>query len=96
MEGLEIIEILYKELEYENRIDAELYEKQQIRFERKIRNLDHTTLEKETSLIRKGIFDIKSDVYSTIGVPFVRISNLKNCSIDTSDIIYIPEIVLMR
>jgi len=91
LEGLEIIEILYKELEYENRIDAELYEKQQIRFERKIRNLDHTTLEKETSLIRKGIFDIKSDVYSTIGVPFVRISNLKNCSIDTSDIIYIPE-----
>jgi restriction endonuclease S subunit len=90
LEGLEAVEVNFNELENEIRIDAELYEKQVVRFERKIKKMPHTTFEKEASLIKKGIFDIKSDTYSETGVPFVRISNLKDCGIETNDIIYIP------
>jgi hypothetical protein len=91
LEGLEVVEVNFDELENEIRIDAELYEKKVVSFERKIKKKPHTTFEKEASLIKKGIFDIKSDTYSEIGIPFVRISNLKNCGIETNDIIYIPE-----
>lgn len=60
-------------------------------FEKRIKLIKYTLLGSEVKLIKKGIFDIKSDCYSDKGVPFVRISNLKNQVIDMANIIYIPE-----
>lgn len=51
----------------------------------------HTTLGHISKVFKKGIFDIKSSTYQDSGIPFARISNLKNMGISTNDIIYIPE-----
>jgi Restriction endonuclease S subunits len=91
LRGLEASELKLSEIENGLRIDAELYKKELVFFEQKIKTLQYSTLGEEVRLIKKGIFDIKAECYSDTGIPFVRISNLKNCVIDTSDIVYIPE-----
>ena len=90
LEGLEISEVRLSELDSYQRIDAELYNKNYTCFKAAIKTIPYTTFEEECSVIKKGIFDIKSSCYSNSGIPFVRISNLKNMTIDTSDIVYIP------
>ena len=91
LEGLEAVELNFSELEKGLRMDSELYKRDLVRFERKIKKINHTKLGDEVKLIKKGIFDIKSSCYTEEGIPFVRISNLKNCLIDTEGIIFIPE-----
>lgn len=78
------------------RIDAEAYNKEYVLARQFIRNTKHTTLAQECSVIKKGIFDINSSCYCNDGVPFVRISNLKNMMIDTADIIHIPKTEHLR
>jgi len=90
LEGLEISEVMYGDLDSYERIDAELYNKNYTHFKTALKRIPFTTFEKESDIIKKGIFDIKSSCYSTTGIPFVRISNLRNMIIDTSDIVYIP------
>ena len=41
--------------------------------------------------LRKGIFDIKADSYTEAGIPFIRISNLRDGIVDDSNIAYISE-----
>ena len=72
------------------RIDAECYQEKYISVERKLSKLRSTRLGQETRQFHKGIFDIRAESYSDSGVPFVRISNLRDCTIDRSSIIYIP------
>ena len=91
MEGLQAVELNLNELESGIRIDAELYKKDLVLFEKRMKMAKYTLLGNEVKLIKKGIFDIKSDCYTDKGVPFVRISNLKNQVIDMSNIVYIPE-----
>ena len=91
MEGLQAVELNLNELESGIRIDAELYKKDLVLFEKRMKMAKYTLLGTEVKLIKKGIFDIKSDCYTDKGVPFVRISNLKNQVIDMSNIVYIPE-----
>lgn len=78
-------------LEGSTRIDAQyyqsLYSSNRDTFER----LRCINLGKITSVFRKGIFDIKASSYTKEGVPFVRISDLKNGLIDDSSISYIPK-----
>lgn len=88
--GLEAVELSLSEVENGNRIDAELYNKELVIAEKKIKNQLYTTLSKEAGIIKKGIFDIKADCYTTAGIPFVRISNLKSMLIDDDEIVYIP------
>ncbi|MCQ2283142.1 MAG: hypothetical protein MJZ99_11060 [Bacteroidales bacterium] len=90
MEGLEISEVLYQDLDSYGRIDAELYNKNYTRFKTALGKIPYTTFEKESEIIKKGIFDIKSSSYCSSGIPFVRISNIRNMTIDTSDIAFIP------
>ena len=90
MEGLEISEVRIKDLDSQKRIDAELYNKTYVTFKTAMHNFCHTTLGAECSMVRKGIFDIKSSQYCDSGIPFVRISNMKDMTIDVSDIVYIP------
>jgi len=91
LEGLEISEIKFSELYSSIRIDAETYRPFYLEIEDSILQKNYDTLGNVTSKIKKGIFDIKSEVYTDEGVPFVRIKNLKNMLVSTDDIIYIPE-----
>lgn len=78
------------ELEY-FRMDAELYDRVYLQYRQTIAALHHTTLQEECKVVRKGIFNVNASSFSDKGVPFVRISNLKEMKIDTTDIVYIPE-----
>jgi type I restriction enzyme M protein len=91
MDGLEAVEVEFSKLEQPIRIDAEVYQKIYIQISKAIDKLVHTSIGQEVKTIKKGIFDIKAECYSDFGIPFVRISNLKNMQIDDNDIIYIPE-----
>ena len=78
------------------RIDAECYQEKYVSTKQKISALKNTILGNEVSKYCKGIFDIKADSYSVSGIPFVRISDLKDGFIDLSNIVYIPESVHQR
>lgn len=80
------------ELEGFMRIDPDYYQPVYLEINRRLRSKKTTTFASETSCFRKGIFEIKADVYSAEGIPFVRISNLKSLFIDETDIVHIPEI----
>jgi len=90
LEKLEVSILNLSEVEMGIRIDAELYQKKFVHFFKKLQSLNTTTFENEATIVKKGIFDIKSDCYSNKGISFVRISNLKNMIIEDDDIIYIP------
>lgn len=89
--GLEAAEVKFSDLEAGTRFDAEMYLKEYIQIEHTIRQTSHTELYRQAGTIKKGIFDIKADCYVEKGIPFVRISNLRNMITDDSDIIFIPE-----
>ncbi len=74
------------------RIDAECYQEKYVSTRKKLSTLKNTLLGNEVSKFYKGIFDIKAECYSDSGIPFVRIGNLKDCIIDSSTIVYIPEL----
>jgi len=68
-----------------------MYQKHYVQGEILIKQKPYNLLDVEALSVKKGIFDIKSDCYAENGVPFVRISNLKNMITEDDDIIYIPE-----
>jgi len=92
LEGLEISIIKFSDLFHGERIDSETYRPFYMEIEKEVKKMRYSTLGKLSSVFKKGIFDIKSSTYSTEGIPFVRISNLKKMGIDTDEIICIPEI----
>ena len=73
------------------RFDAEFFKPEYLEIEKKIKKSSYFTFDEITKLFVKGIFDINSSVYTTEGVPFARISNLKDLKIDDNDIVYITE-----
>jgi len=73
------------------RIDAECYLSKYLDAENTLLQQNHTFLGKEVDKFSKGIFDIKAESYQESGIPFVRIGNLKNCTINVSNIAYISE-----
>ena len=90
LNGLEISEIKFSELISGNRIDAEVYEKQYVAIDKRLSRHPTALLGDITQTLRKGIFDVNASVYSDSGIPFVRISNLKNMQIQ-GDFVHIPE-----
>ena len=74
------------------RIDAECYQEKYVLTKKKLSALKNTLLGNEVSKFYKGIFDIRAENYSDSGIPFVRIGDLKDCIIDTSNIAHIPEL----
>ena len=87
----QISTIKYSDILEAHRYDAEYFKPEYLEIERNIRKQSFSHFGELTRLFVKGIFDINSDVYTTHGIPFVRISNLKNSIIDDSDIVYITE-----
>lgn len=75
------------------RLDAQFYQPQYRDNENLLRNFRHlVTLGEVSPKFVKGIFDINADEYTEIGIPFVRISNLKNGFISENNLAYIsPE-----
>jgi len=90
LNGLEISEIKFSELISGNRIDAEVYEKRYVAIDKRLSRHPTALLGDITQTLRKGIFDVNASVYSDSGIPFVRISNLKNMQIQ-GDFVHIPE-----
>ncbi|MBR4253952.1 MAG: hypothetical protein IKQ16_02565 [Lentisphaeria bacterium] len=87
-ESLETNEERLSQLDESLRIDSAFYTKDNE--VKRVLNKPHTFFKNEIIKACKGIFDIKADSYCTSGIPFVRIANLKNMQIDTSDMAYIP------
>ena len=91
MDGLECSEVLLSNLEAGYRFDSELYQKQYVVLNQFAKTHECTTFNNEASLVSKGIFSISASCYTETGIPFVRISNIKNMLISQDDIVYIPE-----
>jgi len=90
LNGLEVSEVRLSELISGNRLDAEVYERQYISIEGRLAKHPTVLLGDIAQTLRKGIFDVNASVYSDTGVPFVRISNLRNMQIQ-GDFVCIPE-----
>jgi len=75
-----------------HRFDAEYFKSEYLEIEKIISESPFYKFGEITKLFVKGIFEINADVYTNEGVPFVRISNLKNMKTEESNIVYIPEI----
>lgn len=73
-------------------MDAEVYEKQYVIIDKRLAKHPTVLLGDIAQTLRKGIFDVNASVYSDSGVPFVRISNLRNMQIQ-GDFVCIPESV---
>lgn len=81
----------FSEMVGDFRLDAQAYKQEYLDIEAKVQRTTHAALGDIVSLFAKGIFDIKAGVYTDFGIPFIRISNLKDMTIDESRLVYIPE-----
>jgi restriction endonuclease S subunit len=89
LEGLDITVLRLSEVGTNNdkfRIDAGYFAKLPVLTEGRIEALPHMRLGAVCSVFRKGLFDIKASSYAEVGVPFVRIGNIRNGLIDSNDI----------
>jgi restriction endonuclease S subunit len=81
----------------ENRIDAEYYKPEYLEIIRFLDNIkkkklfDVKPFKNITIAIRKGIFYILASEYVEEGVPFLRVSNLKDPLLNEADLVYISE-----
>lgn len=91
MDGLECSEVLCSKLEDGYRVDSELYQKKYVNLNKFAESHKHTFFAEESNTVKKGIFSISASCYSDIGVPFVRISNLKDMFISAEDLVRIPD-----
>ena len=92
MKGLEISEVRLKDIGLKTsdfRIDAEYFTGKFAQYCRLMEKCGFTCFAREAQRVVKGAFDITADKFRESGIPFVRISNLRNMEIDTSSIVYI-------
>jgi type I restriction enzyme, S subunit len=90
--NLDISELKLSHLLEGVRFDAEVYSRDYLLIDNLLSKKSTVPLIELSSSFSKGIFDIKADCYlEEGGVPFVRISNLKNALIDSNNLVYIPE-----
>ena len=75
------------------RLDSAYFGKEAMRLDSLVRSFRDGFVELGDTVktFRKGIFDIKSDSYTETGIPFVRISNLRDGIINEAGIAYISE-----
>lgn len=92
LKGLEISEVRLKDIGLKTsdfRIDAEYFTGKFAQYCRLMEKCGFTCFAREAQRVVKGAFDITADKFRESGIPFVRISNLRNMEIDTSSIVYI-------
>ena len=93
LKGLDVTVLKLSEVREENeklRIDDGYFAKLPVSTQRQIEALPHVKFGDICDVFRKGIFDINADSYTETGVPFVRITNLRDGLIDTNDVAFIP------
>jgi len=77
---------LYRHL----RIDAEFYKPEYLVLESKLGNKGRLyPLRKYCEYIKKGIFDISPDLYTTVGIPLIRTSEIKNPLVNFSTTVFL-------
>lgn len=86
-----INEINLSELGGATRIDPEFYQSKYTEIYKPLNKMDTINLGDIINKCKKGIFDIKAEKYTSSGIPFVRISNLKNGIIDDTNLAFIPQ-----
>lgn len=78
------------QLEGATRLDAQLYQSKYVNIKAQLTKINHVSIGELADRCKKGIFDIKAEKYVSEGVPFIRVSNLKNGLIDSTDLTFIP------
>jgi len=78
------------------RMDAEFYKPEYINVRDAVTRSDYATIGRIAARCKKGVFSIKAETYTSSGLPFVRISNLKNGLIDDADIAFISDEAQMK
>lgn len=73
------------------RLDAECYKQSYINIENLLLSKLYTRIGNEVENFSKGAFDIKAECYFDEGIPFIRISNLKEALIEKNGLVYISE-----
>ncbi|HEX7348321.1 MAG TPA: hypothetical protein VF264_01555 [Rhodanobacteraceae bacterium] len=94
LEGLDVTALTLRDVRRGNdklRIDSGYFAKLAVETQKRVESMLHVELGVLCATFRKGIFDIKADSYVDSGVPFVRISNLRDGLIDNADLVYITE-----
>lgn len=77
------------ELEGATRMDAEFYQPKYLKVHHAVIKTEHVKIGEIVERCKKGIFDIKAEKYVSSGIPFIRISNLKDGLIDDADMVFI-------
>tara|TARA_Y100000310_G_scaffold334999_1_gene416000 strand:- start:325 stop:1764 length:1440 start_codon:yes stop_codon:yes gene_type:complete len=101
LEGLEISEIMFSELDHiKNRIDAEYYQKNFLEIDSKIKAIGETNLIKiEASLDCSAFYPSITEYYDFLGngVPFLRVNEIKNGLVKlTESTAFLPQEILDR
>ena len=93
LKGLDVTVTTINQLRIGNekfRIDDGYFCKEAVLIQQRLTAIPHVTLGEVCSVFRKGIFDIKADSYTDVGVPFVRIGDLRKGLIDRANVAFIP------
>ena len=73
------------------RIDAEFFQSKFTKLDNLLSKKNCKNLQSITKSIRKGIFDISPSHYLEKGIPFLRVQNIQNSFLDTSNCVFISE-----
>ena len=74
-----------------SRIDASFYDPIYIEIAKILKRHNTAQLSEVTNFIKKGVFDMPSNLYSDIGIPFLRISDFDGLTVDIENAIKIPK-----
>ena len=79
--------------ELEGRIDVEYYKPEYRKIQEKLRKSPFklVKLKDIAFIVKKGIFEIPASEYVEDGVPFIRVSNIKDLSISRENLVFITE-----
>jgi type I restriction enzyme S subunit len=74
-----------------NRVDPYFYKLEFVEIINVIKKNSYTSLKKIGVTIKKGIFDISPELYKQSGIPFLRVADLKQGTINFSNTVFIDE-----
>lgn len=92
MEGLEISEVKLSDavsITGDRRLDSEYYLKKYVQLDSILKHKKTSPFKGYCNFIKKGIFDLSPEKYTTHGIPFIRTSEIKNPQIDFSTTVFI-------
>jgi restriction endonuclease S subunit len=80
------------ELEGAKRIDAEYYQPEYVMLKEVLEKLNYDKVKNLSFFVKKGIFDISPNLYTSKGIPFIRVQNIRKGLLEETELIFIsPE-----